>query len=227
MKKTIWLAVVLAWGASLASGGPKGTVPRTAASNYAGHAEQDGVSIGASRLTPEQARRTFVSDVNRCCLVVEVAFYPAKDAPVEVSLNDFVLRVNGTDIAAKPSSAKVVAGSLRKNAASDHDVSVYPSAGIGYESGGYDPSTGGRRGGGIYTQAGVGVGVGGSGPQPGSTEKDRSAMETELSEKGLPEGSAAVPVAGYLYFPIASKKKNTTHSLEYRLNGNKVVLSLP
>ena len=51
-------------------------------------------------------------------------------------------------------------------------------------------------------------------------------MEAELSEKGLPEGTASAPVAGYVYFPVA-RKKNATMSLEYFLHGEKVVLKLP
>ena len=70
------------------------------------------------------------------------------------------------------------------------------------------------------------VGVGRSGTNPASTDKDRSAMEAELSEKGLPEGATTRPVSGYIYFPV-SKKSFAGHQLEYELAGNKVVLSLP
>jgi len=52
-------------------------------------------------------------------------------------------------------------------------------------------------------------------------------MEVELSEKGLPEGTASVPVAGYVYFPVSSRKKNAVHQLEYKLGEEKVVLALP
>jgi hypothetical protein len=31
-------------------------------------------------------------------------------------------------------------------------------------------------------------------------------MEAELSEKGLPSGGFATPVAGYLYFPLKPRK---------------------
>ena len=51
-------------------------------------------------------------------------------------------------------------------------------------------------------------------------------METELAEKGLPEGSASAPVAGYVYFPI-NRKKSTSLELSYTVNGQKVVLRLP
>jgi hypothetical protein len=227
MNRKVCLTVVLAIGTSLAADGPKGTVPRSAAAGYSAHTERDGVGIGATLLTADEARRTFVSDVNRCCLLVEIAFYPPKDKALQLSLNDFVLRVKGTDIASKPSSAGVIASTLQKKAGSDRDVTVSPTFGVGYESGGYDPITGTRRSSGVYKQAGVGVGIGGPGPNAASTDKDRHAMEMELSEKGLPEGAASVPVAGYLYFPLSSKMKNTTHQLEYQLNGNKILLSLP
>jgi hypothetical protein len=227
MNWRIALAVVLVCGMSLASGGPKGTAPRAYPGNYPAHTERDGVGIGAMLVSQDQVRKNFASDVNRCCLVVEVAIYPGKDKPLEVSLDDFVLHVSEPVITTKPSSAKVVAASLQKKAAGDRDITVSPTTTIGYESGGYDPVTGQRRPGGVYQGAGVGVGVGSVGPKPGSTEKDRSAMEAELSEKGLPEGTVSAPVAGYLYFPVSSKKKDATHRLEYQLNGNKVVLQLP
>ena len=227
MKRAIWIAAIVLGMVAAGFCAPKGTVPRSSAERYAVHAERNGVGIGVVLLTPEQARKLFVSDVNHCCVVAEVALYPAKDKPLDVTLNDFVLRVGGTDVAAKPSSAKVVATTLQKKAGSTRDVTVTPTVGIGYESGGYDPATGTQRSGGVYRQAGVGVGIGGNGPQPASSEKDRAAMETELTEKGLPEGSASAPVAGYIYFPLASRKKNSTLKLEYKVSGESVSLTLP
>ncbi|MGC2195952.1 MAG: hypothetical protein WA628_14845 [Terriglobales bacterium] len=227
MKRKGWWTAVVIGAVSLTAAAPKGTVPRSSAERYAVHAGRNGVGIGVVLLTPEQARRLFVSDVNHCCVVAEIALYPPKDKPLEVSLNDLVLRVNGTDIAAKPASAKLVAATLQKKAASTRDITVAPSVGVGYESGGYDPATGTQRSGGVYQQAGVGVGIGSSGPQSGSTDKDRAAMETELSEKGLPEGATSAPVAGFVYFPLASRKKNATLQLEYKANGEDVTLTLP
>jgi hypothetical protein len=222
------LAMILASVTFLLAEGPKGTEPRLTAANYPAHAEINGIAVGASLLTVDQARRAFVSDVNRCCLVVEVAFYPPKDAPLNLSLNDFVLRIKDADVAAKPSSAKVVAASLQKKAGSDRDVTVSPSYGVGYQSGrGYDPVNG-TSGSGVTQSTGVLVGVGRPVPNPASTDKDRAAMEAELGEKGLPEGAASAAVAGYIYFPVPSnKKKSATRQLEYKLGDNKVVLSLP
>lgn len=231
MKLRALLAVGLICGMSVYADAPKGTVPRAAADSYPAHSSRDGLGIGAVLLTTEQTRKAFASDVDRCCRVVEVAFYPQKDSPVKVSLNDFLLRVSGTDIAAKPSTAEVLAARLQKKAAppsTGHDVVLYPTAGVGYESGGIDPVTGQRRGGGVVTSSGVGVGIGGAQPPgPGSTDRDRRTMELELGEKALPEGSASAPVSGYLYFSLPSgKDKKATHQLEYTLHGEKVVLQL-
>lgn len=235
MKLSRCLALTAILVLSLSAQTPRGTVPRATAQRYPAHAEQSGVGIGVTLLTSSEIHNAFASDVNKCCIVVEVALYPPKDSTMAVSLNDFVLRVTGTETAARPSGAKVLAAKLQKKAEppQGRDVTISPTVGVGYDSGGYyDPATGQRRGGGVYTSTGVGVGVGGSRPQPGSRDVDRSTMELELSEKGLPEGEAAAPVSGYLYFALPpakdkSKDKATTHQLEYNLYGNKVVLNLP
>jgi len=226
MSRTIRVVVMVTCVASLAMAGPKGTVPRSSADRYAAHAMHDSVGIGVVVLSSELVRKEFVSDVNRCCVVAEIALYPAKDKSLDVSLNDFVLRVKGAETSAKPASARVIAARLQKNAGSDRDITVSPTVGVGYESAGYDPVTGTRGGGGVTRSAGVMVGIGGNGPKPASTDKDRAVMETELSEKGLPEGTASTPVSGYVYFPI-TRKKNTSLQLEYVLHGSKVVVALP
>jgi hypothetical protein len=221
-------AIILASVTFVVAEGPQGTEPRPAAARYPAHSEMNGVAVGASLLTAHQARRSFVSDVNRCCLVIEVAFYPPKGTPLNISLNDFVLRIKDTDVAEKPSSAKAVAASLQKKAGSDRDVTLSPSYGVTYQTGRiYDPVTGTTQGSGVTQTTDVHVDVGNPGPNPASTDKDRSAMEAELGDKGLPEGPTSTPLAGYLYFPVSSKKKNAIHQLEYKLGENTVVLSLP
>ena len=225
-RRIAWAAFVVC-SAALAVAGPKGTVPRATVERYTVHRVREGVGVGVVLLSREQVRKTFVSDLDRCCVVAEVALYPAKHKALEVSLNDFALRVGGTDTATKPASAKLVATSLQRKAGSGRDITVSPSVGVGYESAGYDPVTGGRTAGGMTRSAGVMVGVGGSGPKAGSTDKDRAAIEIELSEKVLPEGSTSAPVSGYVYFPLVSRKKGAPLQMEYILNGNKVVLNLP
>lgn len=218
----------------LSASGPHGTAPRAENWRYPAHGEFKEVKVGAALLTTRQAKQAFSSEINRCCLVVEVAIYPDKDVPVDVSIDDFALRTESSNSATKAESAQVLAATLYEKAQpSKRDVTVSQSVGIGVESGPrYDPATGVSQGRqtGVYTSAGVGVGVGAdpSNPRPGSSDRDREIMELELSEKGLPEGAAARPVAGYLYFPVAStKKKSHGHQLEYTLNGNKMTLQLP
>ncbi|HEX2662779.1 MAG TPA: hypothetical protein VHM93_08090 [Candidatus Acidoferrum sp.] len=218
MNGKMLLVLVLLAAASVAASGPRGTVPRAAANRYPSHAEQESFSVGAALLTSDEVRKTFVSELNRCCVVVEVALYPPKDKPQSVSLDDFSIRVLGSETAVKPSSAKVVAASIQKSAQSQRDVTVSPSAGVAYESGPYGHGT--------YREVGVAIGISEPGAHSGSSERDRDTMQTELSEKGLPEGTASAPVAGYLYFPL-TKKKNTPLQLDCALNGSKVVLTLP
>ncbi|HKN76848.1 MAG TPA: hypothetical protein VJW94_16855 [Candidatus Acidoferrum sp.] len=210
------------------SSGPRGSVPRSSASRYHSHTQSDGTSVGADILTPKQVQKAFVADLNRCCIVVEFAFYPSKEkVPHDLSLDDFALYLSGSDIGTKPQSATLVAASLQKKAGSGPPVSVHGGATVGYESGtSTDPNTGlPIRVHGVYT--GTEIDVSDAKPAPGSTARDRQIMETELSQKGLPEGKAAAPVSGYLYFSIHNRKKDAKYKLEYNFNGEKLILPLP
>lgn len=224
----ICAVAALVCAVAMASDTSRGTVPRPTPDKYDAHAEQDGIGIGATLLTPSQAKKVFATDVDRCCLVVEVAVYPKKDGLLEVSLSDFALRQVGHDFATRPSSAEVVAGKLQRTnetqASNGHDVTLSPVGGVGVGST-TDPYTGQRRTG-VNYGGGVGVGVGGTQPKsPSTQEADRRTMELELNEKGLPQGNTVAPVSGYVYFTV-TPKKNTKYQLEYTTNGNQVVLPL-
>jgi hypothetical protein len=185
-----------------------GLVPLGQASDYPYYLERGDFSLGAKVLSPQEVESLFASDLNRGYIVVEVAVYPPQGGAVELSQSQFLLRQDGSRDyarAAKPSDA---AGALqRKNAkrGSGRDVTLYPQVGVGYSTGG--PYYG--RGGGWNTSVGVGVGVGPS-DAPASTEADRDAMETELTDKGLPAGRFDKPVAGYLYFPLTIDDPKTS-----------------
>src|SRR6516164_5285357 len=84
-----WISLLGVVAASTAMAGPIGTAPRSAADKYRTHAERDGVAIGAELLSSSQTRNIFTYDVSHSCLVVEVAFYPQKDKPLHISLDDF------------------------------------------------------------------------------------------------------------------------------------------
>jgi len=208
--------------------------PRDSAAAYPAHTERSVLAIGAELLTAEQVHGSFSSELNRAYLVVEVGLFPNEQ--VNVSALDFSLTPAGTQTVLRPVRPAVVAAVLQKPApdtrkpSAPGDINVYPTVGIGYESGSvYDPATGRRRGGGWTPAAGVGVGVGGAGggpPPPASTGADRRTMETELSEKVLPDGATARPVAGYLYFPFPGKKREGSYDLVYTYQGEKFGLPL-
>src|SRR5207244_6305982 len=71
MNRKIPLGLLLLAAAPVVASGPRGTVPKASANRYPSHAEKDGVSVGAALLTSDEVHKTFVSEVNRCCLVVE------------------------------------------------------------------------------------------------------------------------------------------------------------
>ena len=227
MKNKLLASIAFIAVASVASAGPKGTAPREDADKYQAHAERDGLKIAAEILTPDKAHKAFSSNVNRCCIVVEVAFYPQKDKPVNVLLDDFSIRPPDADYSARPMSPQVVAARLEKKSESTRQVETVETAGVGYESGTYiDPVTGRPvKYHGVTTEAGAGIGVGPSG-NPGQTH-DRDNLESELAEKALPEGAAAKAVAGYLYFPSSVReKKKTPLQLNYKIRDETIVFGL-
>jgi len=218
----------------------RGTVPRSAATDYAAHASQDNVQIGASLLTHKDLKKIFATDVNQCCLVVEVAFYPGKDPKdnkdqfVKISLDDFMLREAGMEIGTRPSTPDVLAARLEVRPTPpdrEHRPGVTTGSDIGYErttqQNGPERSTSG----GVVQRSSVGVGIPIGGgersrlPESRSTEGNRRAIEAELTEKALPEITAWEPVAGYLYFSVPKKKKGG-YELVYMLGDKKVVLPL-
>jgi hypothetical protein len=229
MSLRIVLAAAFVAIASLATAGPRGTVPKSSPDRYATHAESDGTKVGATLLSSDEVRKAFVYDVSRSCLVVEVALYPQKDKNQEISLDDFSLRVAGAETAVRPTSANAVAAKLQQQVNSQPDVGLETSAGVGYESGTrIDPVTGQPvKTHGVYTESGAGVGAGSGAPHSGATDRDRAITEAELTDKALPEGTASSPLAGYIYFPMVSKKKHATLQLEYVLNGKQVILHFP
>jgi hypothetical protein len=230
MTRKLWACIVVIGVASVASAGPRGTVPKSSVQEYRAHAERDGIGIGAGLLTSDQVHKAFAANVNRCCLVFEVAFYPAKDKPLDISLDDLTMKAEGSETLVRPYSARAVAARLQEKSEQNKNVAVATNVGVGYESGTYiDPVTGNpTKVHGVTTETGVGVAVGQPGSQPVATNSSRDSAEIELAERGLAEGSASAPVAGYLYFPKPEKmKRNTPLQLQYALKDQTVVLSLP
>jgi hypothetical protein len=190
-----------------------GTRPRASSFDYRTQEKAGDVTVAAEILPPQQVKNLFSTDLSKY-IVIEVAVYPNDGTTADVHTGDFMLRLGSGEAirAANPAAiarTRQQASVPKRGSASD--INIYPSAGIGYESGPYHR--------GVYTETGVGVGVGGPQgpnypPAPASTDQDRRTMQGELEDKGLTEGASSRAVAGYLYFP-ASSKKNVTYDLEY------------
>jgi hypothetical protein len=234
------LAIVLICVSSSIAQTHNGAVPRSAATDYAVHASQDDVQIGASLLTHKELKKIFATDVNQCCLVVEVALYPAKDPKdnkdhfVKISPDDFMLREAGMELGTRPSTPDVLAARLEVQPVApdrEHRPGVSSSSDIGYERTTQQNGPERTTSGGVVQRSSVGVGIpiGGSGgsrlPEGRTPESNRRAIEAELTEKSLPETSAWEPVAGYLYFSMPKKKKGG-YELVYMAGEKKVVLPL-
>jgi len=233
VRTVAWLC--LASGVLLA-GDSRGMRPRVSGSDYPAHETAGGITVAAAVIPPDQVAKLFATDLNKGgYIVVEVAVYPQAGEEANLLPRDFMMRIGRDPATVRPVSADAIASVLQKRNTpgvppGPHDVAVYPTATIGYESGGYDPVTGRRRSG-VYTAAGVGVGVGGPGapPRPGSTDRDRDTMRQELADKGLPEGRTTAAVAGYLYFPkpASAKSKSAATHITYYGERAQIHLEIP
>lgn len=215
---------------------PRGVKARPGPADYPAHENANELTVAAAVLSPDQAKSLFATDL-RDYTVIEVGLYPAAGQTIDVASVDFALRVGAQgDIVRAANPRAIAASNQRKNTpppSRGSDITLYPTATIGYESGDvYDPATGTRRrAGGVYTGAGVGVGVGGAGappqaPRPGSTDRDREVMQQELLDKALPDGPVTAPVAGYLYFRLPAKAKNSALELQYYAASHKIRVPL-
>ena len=213
MKRNLLVGVAFVTAASLATAGPKGTIPKASADLYLVHADHNGTRIGAALMSPDEVRRVFGFDVDRGCIIVEVALYPPDDKERKVLLSDFSLRIAGTDTAVKPSTATVVAANWRQQLRMQQDVKTELDGEVAFGPGL------------VHLEGQVRFEKVDSPAYPAS-EKDAATLEAELTDKGLPEGKTSSPVAGYLYFPVLQGKKHTTLQLEYETNGSSVILEL-
>lgn len=207
----------------------QGTVPLKQAAEYRNHVEANGIGLGAQVLNDAQVKQRFITEFDRNYLVVEVALYPEEGKNLEIQPSEFVLHIAGEDLTLRSENPRIIAASLQNVQKSTRDITFIPQVGVGYETGGrgYDPTTGRTRStGGVYTSTGVAVVMGDSQPPH---PKNEEVMEIELSEKGLPEGTYAKPVSGYLYFRVGEdnfKDSNAEFELTFELDGEETALVL-
>ena len=206
--------LLLLLAGTLAAGIP----PRNDVRLYRSTASTDHFDLGVTLLPEIVVKQRLSPEIARRYVVLEVALYPRNHSSIEVSHADFSLRNKGTGQVAYSERLP----DSRQRAGAGGNVGIYPEASIGYETGGvYDPAGGRRRGGGVYSSAGVGVGMGG--PQP--PVSGRRVTTADLADLELPDGPTAYPVAGYLYFPISSKKKDAVYEVVFRGPQGAIMLS--
>lgn len=202
--------------------GQNSPAPRASAAAYPASKVQPVYSIGAKQLSKTEVQNSFATPLAGRYIVVEIGFYPADNKTISLNQSDFALRTSDGKDLVSPASPRTIAAICQKRPESSTDVTLYPTANVGYVSyPSYDGS--GRRVSGPVYGVGMGVGVDKS-PSAATTNSDRQTMETELLDKELKDAEVSKPVAGYLYFPIATKQK-VEYQLEYQ--GTDAVTSLP
>jgi len=218
--------VTVGFIAALAARGGTGVPPRPASSDYPVHQEAAGATIAATLVPPDLAKRIFPADVNKNYSVVEVAVYPLDGQTVYIDSFDFGLKF-GPDEVSHPRTPQEIATMWdEKNAPQPgHKVGVTGETGVVYSSGN-DPINGRSRGLGTYTGVAVDSGQPPPPPPPPPPPGDPRLVEAQIAARALPEGPVVRPVAGYLYFPLISKKsKKAAMELQYLKDG--VLVSLP
>ncbi len=222
-----WMAGAAAViGCSFASAqAPAGIHPRATAADYATSQTSKIGTFAVSVIPADQVKHIFAVDISKTYVVFEVALYPSQSAAANLDPTSFLIKIAKNSEFVRPVDAVTIASVMQdKNTPRPPSVrspQVYTEAGVGYESG-TDPYTG-RREHGTYTEAGAGVGTGPvdpysypSYPPPGASPRDRMILERQLTDKALPAGNFAAPVAGFLYFQTNSlKKSNGKYELEY------------
>lgn len=203
--------VVLNFVLAVAQNAP---TPRPSAKDYPASGAESEYSIGAKMLSKTQVQNSFATPLAGRYVVVEIGIYPADGKTVDVLKSSFSLHASDGKDFVTPASAEEIASILQKRPSSGRDVTLYPQANVGYESYPVYDGTRVKQVGGPVVGAGLGVGVGPS-TQVANTDSDRRTMETELRDKELKAGEVSKPVAGYLYFPLATKDK-VTYELQYK-----------
>ena len=103
----------------------------------------------------------------------------------------------------RPGDSRLSSGRTHPSRGQPGDVTIYPTATVGYESGTYN----GQRRGGVYTAAGVGVGIGDPGPAGRRVRHPPTRTGPPCSRnwrtRDCPRGKLHELVAGYLYLPQA------------------------
>jgi hypothetical protein len=217
------LVVVAGFAVSLPVCAGDGLPPRASSSEYPVCRESQNATIAAALVPPDLAKKVFPPEVSKNFVVVEVAVFPLEGQIADVDSFDFGLKFSAGEVSHPRAPDEVVSLWMEQDAPQPPSKAGVTGETGGVYTSGNDPATGRSRGWGTYS--GVGVGSGDPAP-PHPPSGDPRGGEANLGAKALPEGPAVRPVAGYLYFPLPSKKrKSGPLELQYLKDG--VLVSLP
>src|SRR5256885_8484004 len=145
MRRALLLpAVMLLVIASIAQQ-PRGIKPRSAPESYPAVTVQPSLTVGALRLSDSEIRKTFVANLSKKYVVLEVGAFPKSE--VLLSPKDFLLVVREQKDEIRAADPDTMAGQLAKEEAKgNRDVTVSPVVGVTHGAGSdpYGPSYGGR-----------------------------------------------------------------------------------
>jgi hypothetical protein len=218
----VWVVVLV--GASWLGGQ---TEHKDKATDYPAHMVAGGTSIGAEYLVHSipAGNQTFVA---QDYLVVEVAVFPARGESVHIGGDTFTLRINGKKFAVTPDSPGMVAASIQYPDWEQRPTAV-ASAGAGNAGVilGQPPAVARFPGDPTANRVPSVPRVPDIDEQNGVERDKPETAETVIAKSALPEGPAAKPVSGFLFFRYKGKLKSIKSvELIYQANGGSAALKL-
>ena len=158
-----------------------------------GEASNDAVSIEATYFDAAQLKDTFGTDFDNIFSVVEVTLTPKGGKPLDVHLDDFLMRSEQSGAHSGALAASQIAG---QDTLVVHQADTRPKRGVGF-GGGMGPIMMG--------------GGGNAAPPPESkvevkNSEKRDPMLDVLKRKILAEKPTSEPVTGLLFFPLDKEK---------------------
>jgi hypothetical protein len=185
MKRIIALALVLA--AAAWSGEKKPP---------SGEAGNEVVGVTATYLDADELKQIFGTDFDKMFSVVEVTLTPKGDKPLDVHLDDFLIRSEQTGDHSGPLSASQIAGQGTLVIHKPDESKKGKGSGISWGMGGMGMGAGG--------------GSGGAPPPESKTEiknsETRDPLLDVLKRKILAEKPVTQPVSGLLFFSLDKDK---------------------
>jgi hypothetical protein len=190
--------------------------------DYSAHAASGATAIGADYLVhsiPAHSQTFFARDY----LVFEVALFPSRDEPIEITTNTFTLRINGKKEIIYRNSPGFVAASLKYPDWEQHPQSAVQ---VGPVILGPPPAVGRFPDDPNQTRRPP------KSPTPGESagiDRDDPATPDEaVARYALPDGRIEKPISGYIYFHFRAKPKSVKSlDLIYADNAGSVTLKWP